>query len=157
VRRALDAGADRLAHTPWSEELEPGLLRACAEQTVWISTIDIHGWGAPTPARALAVRQLGAFLAAGGRVRYGTDQGNGPLPAGVNPREIRALQEAGLGVDDVLACLTDVGGGPVAPCVVPGVRLGPNTDPGQLAADLATAVTIGCEPRDGPLSIPGGV
>jgi hypothetical protein len=39
-------------------------------------------------------------------VLYGTDLGNGPLPVGLNRREIEALLACGLTPDDVLAALT---------------------------------------------------
>ncbi|MET0426565.1 MAG: amidohydrolase family protein [Actinoplanes sp.] len=106
VEAAHEAGADLLAHTPWTEPLDPGLVRACAERMTWISTLDIHGWGTPTPEQQTAIGNLRLFREHGGRVRYGTDLGNGPLPPGVNPREIRALQAAGLSPADVLAAMT---------------------------------------------------
>jgi cytosine/adenosine deaminase-related metal-dependent hydrolase len=106
VETAHEAGADLLAHTPWTEPLDHGLIRACAARMTWISTLDIHGWGAPTAEQETALGNLRLFLEHGGRVRYGTDLGNGPLPPGVNPREIRALQSAGLSPADVLAAMT---------------------------------------------------
>ncbi|MFD0520983.1 hypothetical protein [Paractinoplanes durhamensis] len=82
VAAAYEAGADLLAHTPWTEPLDRGLLRACAERMRWISTLDIHGWGTPTPELVTAVGNLRRFLEYGGSVRYGTDLGNGPLIPG---------------------------------------------------------------------------
>jgi hypothetical protein len=148
VRVALEAGADRFAHTPWTEQLDPGMLRACAERTSWISTIDIHGWGAPRSAqarhRATAMHNLRAFVALGGVVRYGTDLGNGPLPSGVNGREIEALIDAGLGPDGVLVAMTGFGepagaAEVVPPCLVPG---GLAADGPQLVAALGTARVV---------------
>ncbi|MEV4350759.1 amidohydrolase [Actinoplanes sp. NPDC049596] len=106
VKLAVDAGAAYLAHTPWTEPLEPGLARACAEQTTWISTLDIHGWGRPTPEQATAIANLRLFLGNGGKVRYGTDLGNGPLPPAINPREIRLLQNAGMTPNEILLSMT---------------------------------------------------
>jgi hypothetical protein len=106
VRDAYEAGAGLLAHTPWTEPLDPGLARSCAERMRWISTLDIHGWGRVTPERVTAVGNLRLFLEHGGRIRYGTDLGNGPLIPGVNPREIRALQAAGLSPAGVLTAMT---------------------------------------------------
>jgi hypothetical protein len=40
---ALTAGVDGLAHTPWTEDLDPAMLRDLAERTWWISTLAIHG------------------------------------------------------------------------------------------------------------------
>jgi len=79
------------------------VLRACAAQTTWISTTNIHG---RSPALTVAMTNLSGFLDHGGSVRYGTDLGNGPLPLGVNGQETLALQTVGMSVDDVLASMT---------------------------------------------------
>ncbi|WP_127501786.1 amidohydrolase [Actinoplanes solisilvae] len=131
VAAAVESGADWLAHTPWTSRLDPGLIRACADRVGWISTLDIHGWGEPTPELTTALGNLRDFLAAGGRVRYGTDLGNGPLPPAVNRREIRNLQAAGLTPDDILLAMT---GDDVT--WVPG---GLDLDPARFAGSLATA------------------
>jgi Amidohydrolase family len=141
VAAAVDAGADLLAHTPWTSLLEDTLIRAAAERMTWISTLDIHGWDRPTPARGTAIANLRRFLANGGSVRYGTDLGNGPLPPGVNRREIRALQAAGLTPDRVLAAMVDPG---AAPSWIAG---GLDLDPERFADVLATARVIGPELR----------
>ncbi len=137
---ALDAGVARLAHTPWTHPLDPGVIRAAASRMVWISTLAIHSGRA----RVTALSNLRRFLDAGGRVRYGTDMGNnsrGPQPVGVNPAEIRALQEAGMSVDDVLGAMTQPPHQPdgqpdLVPCLVPG---GLDRDPRRFAGSLATA------------------
>ena len=103
---AFDAGVDLLAHTPFSERVPEALLGAMAGRMTWISTLDIHGWGEPTEAFHIASDNLTRFHALGGRVLYGTDLGNGPLPVGLNRREITALLACGLSPDDVLAALT---------------------------------------------------
>ncbi|MDJ0339631.1 hypothetical protein [Cryobacterium sp. PH31-O1] len=105
AERAFTAGVDAFAHTPFSERLPDGLLTAMAARMTWISTLDIHGWGYPTAAFEIASDNLRRFHRNGGRVLYGTDLGNGPLPLGVNHREIVALLGAGLTPDDVLAAL----------------------------------------------------
>jgi imidazolonepropionase-like amidohydrolase len=107
VAAAFEAGADLLAHTPWTEPLPDSLVRACATRMTWISTLDIHGWGAPDPAREIAIGNLRRFIEHGGKVRYGTDLGNGPLPPGVNPRELTALRAAGLTPDEILIAMTE--------------------------------------------------
>ncbi len=131
VAGAVESGADWLAHTPWTERLDPGLIRACAAGTGWISTLDIHGWGSPTPDQTAALDNLRRFLSAGGRVRYGTDLGNGPLPPAINPREVRALQAAGMSPDDVLLAMT----GDDISWIPGGLDLGP----ARFADVLATA------------------
>ncbi|GIF17955.1 hypothetical protein BJ973_009081 [Actinoplanes tereljensis] len=143
VAVAYEAGADLLAHTPWTEPLDRGLIRACAERMQWISTLDIHGWGVPTPELATAVANLRRFLEYGGQVRYGTDLGNGPLIPGVNPREIRALQSAGLTPNDILQSMT----GPDVTWIPGGLDL----DPTRFAETLATARVLddSIQPRTG--------
>jgi imidazolonepropionase-like amidohydrolase len=117
----LTAGVDVLAHTPWTELLPPDLVRACAEQTVWISSLRIHG---PTGRRS-ARDNLYRFLEAGGTVRFGTDAGNGTLsPAANNAEEITALYRAGLSVDDLLATMT-------------GPMLGRDTEASRFVAGVA--------------------
>ncbi|MFF1574267.1 amidohydrolase family protein [Leifsonia sp. NPDC058292] len=97
VERALAAGADQLAHAPFSERLDDGILhRSVAAGVTWVSTLDIHGWGQPTPEYGIAVDNIRRFSSAGGRVLYGSDLGNGPLAVGVNERELRGLVDAGL-------------------------------------------------------------
>ena len=135
VETALAAGADLLAHTPWTALLDDGVLRAAAAQTAWISTLDIHGWGTPTPARETAVANLRLFLSYGGKLHYGTDLGNGPLVPGVNPREIRALQHTGLPPADILTAMT-----PSAATLPPTwIPTGLNLDPSHFADSLSTA------------------
>jgi imidazolonepropionase-like amidohydrolase len=46
------------------------------------------------------------FAAAGGRVTYGTDLGNGPIPAGIHAGEAAHLAGAGLSSEQVLEALT---------------------------------------------------
>ncbi|MFC7447485.1 amidohydrolase family protein [Rhodococcus daqingensis] len=97
--RAFESGADLLAHTPWTEPLPEELLAAMARSMRWVSTLDIHGRGGEFD---VAADNLRRFCAAGGVVVYGTDQGNGPQPVGVNPRELTALLGAGLDRESVL-------------------------------------------------------
>jgi hypothetical protein len=141
VAAAYEAEADMLAHTPWTEPVDDGLLRAAAGMT-WISTLDIHGWGEPTPGLDTAIGNLRRFLEYGGTVRYGTDLGNGPLPPGVNRREIRALQAAGLTPGDVLAAITEPDR--AEPSWIAG---GLDLDPGRFADLLATARVVGPQVR----------
>lgn len=107
VERSLAAGVDVLAHTPWTEPLPDDLVSEAARTQRWISTLDIHGYGAGGADFERARDNLARFHEAGGGVLYGTDLGNGPLPTGLNPREVKALQGAGLDDDDVIAALTD--------------------------------------------------
>ncbi len=104
TQRSLDAEVDALAHTPFSERLDIDVIeRAVAAGQVWISTLAIHS-GVD---RAWAVAHLGAFAAAGGRVLYGTDLGNGDRPGGIQLEELAALDEAGVRGAALVASLTD--------------------------------------------------
>ena len=105
VRAAL-AGVDQLAHTPFSERLGDDDIAVLASNCTIVSTLDIHGYGSYGTDFAIAYDTLARFAAAGGRVLYGTDLGNGPLPEGLNRRELEALIAAGLSLDDVVVALT---------------------------------------------------
>jgi imidazolonepropionase-like amidohydrolase len=102
VARALGAGVGELAHTPWTERLDDATIAAAASRQRWVSTLDIHGFGRDTPARRCALDNLARFHRAGGEVVYGTDLGNGPIPAGVHVDELRWLRAAGLATEEVL-------------------------------------------------------
>lgn len=106
ARRAIEAGVDVLAHTPFSERLDTDMIeRAATAGQWWISTLDIHR----NDPRALghASSNLAAFAAFGGAVLYGTDLGNGELPVGVNAREVAALQSAGIVGADLIEAMAD--------------------------------------------------
>lgn len=135
AERAAEAGVDELAHTPFSEPLDDRLLDRLAATVDIVSTIDIHGWGSDTVERRTAVDTLRRFHRRGGTVRYGTDLGNGPLPVGVNEREIDALQQAGLTAADVLGSMTGRDGSlaPGARADLVAVGEDPLSDPSCLA------------------------
>lgn len=101
AERALHAGVDALAHVPWTERLPDSAVEAFARRTTWISTLGLHRG----PARRRALANARRFVAARGRLRYGTDMGNGTTPVGVNRREILALGRAGLAGEALLAAL----------------------------------------------------
>lgn len=141
--RAFAAGVDVLAHTPFSERLVDELVDAMAGRMTWISTLDIHGWGDENDDFARASDNLRRFHACGGRVLYGTDLGNGPLPVGLNRREIDALLRIGMSPDEVLGALTaafpgaaSAANGDRTVSVVPGER---PTDPAGFAEWVCAA------------------
>ncbi len=104
VELALDAGCSALAHTPWTHRLDDDLVRRAAASQAWISTLAIHE---ATPALDTALDNLTRFHAAGGRVLYGTDLGNGDLPLGVNAAELALLRRARLDEAAVRAACAD--------------------------------------------------
>lgn len=106
TERALGAGVDELAHTPWTERLPDGLVRQLARRVRVVSTLDIHSYGEVTAELRTAVENLFRFRAAGGTVRYGTDLGNGPIPPGIHVREAQHLAAARLTNEEILAAMT---------------------------------------------------
>jgi hypothetical protein len=79
-------------------------------------------------------------------VLYGTDLGNGPLPLGVNRREILALQEAGIRGDALVASLTDPWPAPTDADGVCSFIAGPApTDLDDLATWLSHSVAVPAE------------
>lgn len=109
TRLAIDAGIDALAHTPFTERLDTALIaRAVAAGQRWISTLFVAGDDDDaTPEREIALDNLARFHAAGGRVLYGTDLGNGDQPLGVNPAELELLAQAGLGASAIVSSITE--------------------------------------------------
>jgi imidazolonepropionase-like amidohydrolase len=94
AERAVGAGIDEFAHTPWTERLSESLLEAAAGSMRMVSTLDILSYGEVTPELRIACDNLVRFRAAGGTVVYGTDLGNGPIPPGIDVREALLLHEA---------------------------------------------------------------
>jgi imidazolonepropionase-like amidohydrolase len=106
AERAIGAGVDEFAHTPWSEALPETLLEAAARSMRIVSTLDIHSYGEITPELRTACDNLVRFRAAGGRVVYGTDLGNGPIPPGIHVREALLLHEiVRMGPEEVLTAM----------------------------------------------------
>jgi imidazolonepropionase-like amidohydrolase len=104
VERALGAGVDELAHTPWTH-LSDDVIETAAKRMRWISTLDILSFGRDTPEIRAALDNLRRFHAADGSIGYGTDLGNGPVPPGIHTRELLWMRDAGLSSDDILAAL----------------------------------------------------
>jgi imidazolonepropionase-like amidohydrolase len=106
TERALGAGADELAHCPWSEHLDDAVVQALARTTGIVTTLDIHSYGQPSRQLDVAVENLRRFAAAGGSVLYGTDLGNGPIPPGIHVTEAVHLAAAGLTSEAILWAMT---------------------------------------------------
>ncbi len=108
VVRALDAGVDELAHTP-TERLTPALVDRIAGSGIGVTstlqTFFTAGVGREVAANAADL------VAAGVRLRYGTDLGNAGtatgVSPGVDPRELDRLAAAGLGRLGALRAATE--------------------------------------------------
>jgi imidazolonepropionase-like amidohydrolase len=112
AERAVGAGIDEFAHTPWTERLSDLLLVSAARSMRIVSTLDIFSFGDVTPDLRTACDNLVRFREAGGTVVYGTDLGNGAIPAGIHVREALLLHEAvRMSPEEVLVAMT---AGPLA-------------------------------------------
>jgi imidazolonepropionase-like amidohydrolase len=105
AERALGAGLDEIAHSPWTERVSDGVIEGMARSMRVVSTLDIHSFGVDTPELRRAQDNLWRFASAGGRVLYGTDLGNGPVPPGIDIREILMLFDTGLGAEAILEAM----------------------------------------------------
>lgn len=131
VVRAAAAGVDVLAHTPWTETLGDDVLQRMAGTLPWISTLAIHD----ERARVVAYDNLARFVRAGGRVLYGTDMGNGPIPVDLHHAELEALVAAGLDETTILDAVCRAG---PTPGVVTWTPMAPPHDVHELAGWCAT-------------------
>jgi len=104
VERALGAGIDELAHTPWMR-LSDDVIETAALRLRIVSTLDILSFGRDTPEIRIALDNLRRFHQAGGTVIYGTDLGNGAVPPGIDTREVLLLRDAGLEPEEVLGAM----------------------------------------------------
>jgi imidazolonepropionase-like amidohydrolase len=142
VERALGADVDELAHTPWTEPLPDDVVRQCAARLRIVSTLDIHARGRNASALRVATDNLRRFHDAGGTVVYGTDLGNGQIPAGIDVPELRLMVDAGLTIEELLAALTRAPLRPGAPADLVGLGSDPFADIAAFA-DIRLVVRAG--------------
>lgn len=100
LRKALAAGVQQYAHFVFdNSEVPPEIIeQMVGQETVVIPTLRVH----PAPSR---LSNLQRYRAAGGRVVYGTDLGNGGRP-GIDIVELKLMQEAGMKPADILDSAT---------------------------------------------------
>jgi imidazolonepropionase-like amidohydrolase len=104
LRKALDAGVDEMAHMLMSEErISDELIgdMVAAEMTI-VPTLAIR-FGND---RMLAIDNLKRFIAAEGRIVYGTDLGNAGAEPGIDAREVDAMSSAGLSGREIIVSAT---------------------------------------------------
>lgn len=138
VRRALDAGADVLAHAP-VEPLPEDLVAEIGRKKLHvISTLKAFGGS------AAAVGNVRKLKAAGACIVYGTDLGNTGTSPGIDAGELALLSQAGLTPAEILRAATEEAAdllgfrdlGTIAPgqaASLIGLRSDPLADPGSLA------------------------
>lgn len=104
LHKALDAGMDELAHMLMSPEpIPPTTIDAMVAQSMAVVPTLSCFFGSN---QTIAIENLRAFVASGGRVIYGTDLGNaGPQP-GIDPREVDALSRGGMSTIEIVAAAT---------------------------------------------------
>lgn len=102
--KAIDAGIDELAHMLMSTERIPdATLERMVERGIAVVPTLSCRFGHDLQ---LAIENLARFVAAGGRVIYGTDLGNeGPRP-GIEEREVEAMAAAGIAPMDIVRSAT---------------------------------------------------
>jgi imidazolonepropionase-like amidohydrolase len=127
VERALGAGVDELAHTPWIR-LSDEVIQTAALRLRIVSTLDILSFGHDTPEIRTALDNLRRFHVAGGTIVYGTDLGNGAIPPGIHTREALLLVEAGLEPEEVLEAMIRAPLAPDAPADLIALRQSPLED-----------------------------
>jgi imidazolonepropionase-like amidohydrolase len=141
VERALGAGVDELAHTPWVR-LSDEVIQTCASRLRIISTLDILSFGRDTPEIRIAIDNLRRFHSAGGTVIYGTDLGNGAVPPGIDTREVLLLRDAGLEPEEILQAMVRAPLDLDAPADLIGLARSPLDDPTAFE-DLRLVVRAG--------------
>lgn len=102
VKRALAVGIDEFAHMPCRGQ-SPALIRQIAEAGVpVVATLDVQhsSWCEDN------MRNARIFVAAGGKLLYGSDMGNPGIPAGIDVEELELMEEAGLSLEAVLRAAT---------------------------------------------------
>jgi imidazolonepropionase-like amidohydrolase len=93
-----------------------------------VSTLDILSFGHDTPEIRTALDNLRRFHVAGGTITYGTDLGNGSIPAGIHTREALLMVEAGLEPEEVLEAMIRAPLEPDAPADLIGLPRNPLDD-----------------------------
>jgi imidazolonepropionase-like amidohydrolase len=141
VERALGAGVDELAHTPWTR-LSDEVIQTAATRLRIVSTLDILSFGRDTPEIRTALDNLRRFHVAGGAIVYGTDLGNGSIPPGIHTREALLMVEAGLEPEEVLEAMIRAPLGPDAPADLIALAGSPLDDLSALD-DVRTVIRAG--------------
>jgi imidazolonepropionase-like amidohydrolase len=141
VERALGAGVDELAHTPWTR-LSDDVIQTAAKRLRIVSTLDILSFGRDTPEIRTALDNLRRFHVAGGRIVYGTDLGNGEIPAGIHDREARLMAEAGMEPEEVLEAMIRAPIEPDAPADLVALASSPLEDLAALG-EVRTVIRAG--------------
>jgi imidazolonepropionase-like amidohydrolase len=141
VERALGAGVDELAHTPWIR-LSDDVIQTASTRLRIVSTLDILSFGRDTPEIRTALDNLRRFHVAGGTIVYGTDLGNGDIPAGIHTREALLIREAGLEPEEVLETMIRAPLEPDAPADLIALAASPLEDLAALD-DVRTVIRAG--------------
>ncbi len=105
VELAVQAGVDDIAHMTMDTPSDDLLARVVAQDIYWVPTLELWhgvGWGAP------ADRNLGRFVAAGGKVALGTDFAGYTIQfdLGMPIHEMEFMQGAGMTPMQIIVAAT---------------------------------------------------
>lgn len=106
IDRALDAGADDLAHMAVDRQIpDADIQRVVDEGVLWVPTLEL--WACNNQS-AMAVANLGRFVRAGGQVAMGTDfEGyTCDWDLGMPMTELELMQQAGMTRMDIIVAST---------------------------------------------------
>lgn len=106
IDRALDAGADDLAHMAVDRDLpDADIQRVVDEGVLWVPTLELWACNNQT---AMAVANLGRFVQAGGQVAMGTDfEGyTCDWELGMPMTELELMQQAGMTPMEIIVAST---------------------------------------------------
>lgn len=138
VRRALDSEVDELAHIPTgrlSDRTIGRMADAGMSVTSTLQTFFSAGLGPEAAANGIDL------VAAGVRIRYGTDLGNAGTRTGVDPRELDRIADLGLGRLGALRAATQYA------ATAPGMK---GLTGRLVAGDRAALVLLSTSPIDEP-------
>jgi imidazolonepropionase-like amidohydrolase len=145
--KAIDCGVAELAHWPFlTRPIDAGLVARAARHLTVVPTLHIE----PTRARRSS---FAAFVAAGGRVVYGTDMGNQGPPAGIDVAELRLMAAAGIGALDCIAAATARAAGHIGVAGIGVVAAGSAADLVVIEGDPVADLGLLARPR---LVVQGG-
>ncbi len=110
IKKAINAGADDLAHMALNRVPDKLLKRIVAAGIYWTPTIEVwKGFAAKGfVSDRYLLDNLGRFVKAGGKVALGTDYNGGPFPfeMGMPIKEIFWMHDAGMSPSDIIIAST---------------------------------------------------
>lgn len=109
--RSIDAGVDDIAHMIWDELTDEVVARMVEEDIYWVPTLELYRYVSADARNGWderAIDNLARFVAAGGKVAFGTDFAgyNADFQLGMPMLEIEAMDEAGMSPMHIIMAAT---------------------------------------------------